>query len=192
MIFKRSILNIILIVFLILCADGKREKRRPKTKTRTRVSSSSSSNESTSDSPIGILGALAAISFCGCSIGWKIFKCQQKQERRERIQRDLNNLIDVHNELLQRSSVNDHFNEKNVSMDGTNVAKLSTNKSNELEYIWIPLSTPLFNDVSDKTELEQSKTEYSICPQQTTNKGDEENFSVIVPVDNVKIPSHIN
>ncbi|CAF4123614.1 unnamed protein product, partial [Adineta steineri] len=140
-----------------------------------------------------IICVVFAISIYGCRIGWQACKRQLQKKRRERLERKINNLTDIHrhNELLQISSVDDHFNEKNLSMDETNVNKLSTNKLNEVEYISMPLSVQLFNNSSDKNELEQIIVQDSICPQQTTNK-EEEDFPVIVPVDNVKIPSHIN
>ncbi len=43
---------------------------------------------------------------CGCSIGWKIYKCNRKEERRERVQQQINTLIDRHDTRLQPSTIN--------------------------------------------------------------------------------------
>ncbi|CAF0986908.1 unnamed protein product [Adineta steineri] len=176
-------LNIILFAFLILHTDGRR-------RFRIRTGSSNSSDQSYSNTTIALLCVAFLLPICACQIGCELFKSHRQEKRRKRIEREINNLIDIHihNELLQMSSVDDPSNEKNLSMDEIN---LSTNKSNQIKYISIPLSVQLFNNSSDKNELGRIKVQDSICPQQTTNK-EEEDFSVIVPVDNVKIPSHIN
>lgn len=46
------------------------------------------------------------VFFFGGGIGWRIFKCYQKKQRRERFQQRMNNLIDIHKKLLQISAIN--------------------------------------------------------------------------------------
>ncbi|CAF1465284.1 unnamed protein product [Adineta steineri] len=167
-------LNIILFAFLILHTDGRR-------RFRIRTGSSNSSDQSYSNTTIALLCVAFLLPVCACQIGCELFKSHRQEKRRKRIEQEINNLIDIHihNELLQMSSVDDPSNGKNLLMDETNVNKLSTNKSNQIKYISIPLSVQLFNNSSDKNELGRIKVQDSICPQQTINR-EEEDFSSLI------------
>jgi len=56
--------------------------------------------------------------FLGGGIGWKIFKCHQRQQRRKHLQQRINNLIDMHKKLLEISII-DPSNKTNLPINET-------------------------------------------------------------------------
>jgi hypothetical protein len=60
---------------------------------------------------------------CGSGIGLKFYKCYQRDQRRTRVQQEMNDLIDMHKKLLQRSTA-DPLNKTNLLMNETDVRKV--------------------------------------------------------------------
>ncbi len=90
-----------------MCADAKRRGGDIRTRTGIKIfyehkisilsifniGYSSHSSDSSSFKPAGLIRLLI---FLGGLIGWKIFKCHQKQQRREHLQQRMSNLINMH------------------------------------------------------------------------------------------------
>jgi hypothetical protein len=59
---------------------------------------------------------------CGGGIGWKIFKCHQKEQRRARLQEEIRYVNYIYMEVLHISTDN-QLNENNLSANKADVRK---------------------------------------------------------------------